>query len=143
MTNVSNHAHDHHKVLILDFGSQYTQLIARRVRQLRVYCEIHPYSMSFEAVRAFDPKAIILSGGPSSVFDEGAPRVDPQILALELPILGICYGLQILAHLGGGRSYLPPTGSTGGPRCTRGRGSPAPPRPCGRPLPPTSPSRCG
>ncbi|MEE8410694.1 MAG: glutamine-hydrolyzing GMP synthase [Myxococcota bacterium] len=93
------------KVLILDLGSQYTQLIARRVRQLRVYCEIHPYSMTPADVAAFDPSAIILSGGPSSVYDDGAPDIDRAILDrdLDLPILGICYGLQLLAHRFGGK----------------------------------------
>ena len=91
------------KVLILDFGSQYTQLIARRVREERVYCEIHPHHVSLETVRAFDPKGIILSGGPSSVLDEGAPTVDPGIFELGVPVLGICYGLQLVCHLLGGK----------------------------------------
>jgi len=90
------------RVLILDFGSQYTQLIARRVRQLRVYCEIHPHSMPLAAVRAFAPAAIILSGGPASVYDTGAPDVDPAVLELDVPILGICYGQQLLAKRFGG-----------------------------------------
>ena len=90
-------------VLILDFGSQYTQLIARRVRQLKVYCEIHPYSMAYEAIVEKRPRAVILSGGPSSVYDEGAPRIDPRVLDLDVPILGICYGLQLLAHQLGGK----------------------------------------
>ena len=90
-------------VLILDFGSQYTQLIARRVREQRVYCEIHPCTTSFEALRALNPRAVILSGGPSSVYDEGAPTVDKRIFDLGVPILGICYGLQLIAHLLGGK----------------------------------------
>ncbi len=89
-------------ILILDFGSQYTQLIARRVRQLRVYCEIHPHSITLEAIKAINPKAIILSGGPSSVYDDGAPGIEEGVLDLEVPILGICYGLQLLAHQLGG-----------------------------------------
>ncbi|MEO1333860.1 MAG: glutamine-hydrolyzing GMP synthase, partial [Myxococcota bacterium] len=93
------------RVLILDFGSQYTQLIARRVRQLRVYCEIHPHRMSAADVESFDPDAIILSGGPSSVYDDGAPGVDDAILRMPRPILGICYGLQLLAHRLGGRVH--------------------------------------
>lgn len=92
----------HGRVLILDFGSQYTQLIARRVRQLRVYCEIHPHRMSASEVEAWGPQAIILSGGPSSVYDEGAPDIDRSILDMDVPILGICYGLQLLAHRLGG-----------------------------------------
>ncbi len=91
------------RILILDFGSQFTQLIARRVREARVYCEIHPYDMSLAAIRAWDPRGIILSGGPSSVYDADAPTVDPGLFALGLPILGICYGLGLMAHLLGGR----------------------------------------
>ncbi|NOU31099.1 MAG: glutamine-hydrolyzing GMP synthase [Polyangiaceae bacterium] len=90
-------------IVILDFGSQTTQLIARRVRQERVYCEIHPCTVSFEALRALEPRGIILSGGPSSVFEEGAPALDPRILELGVPVLGICYGMQILCHTLGGR----------------------------------------
>src|SRR5579872_484075 len=90
-------------VLILDFGAQYTQLIARRIREQRVYCEIHPCTLPLEAVRALSPKAIVLSGGPASVYAEGAPSLDPKILELGVPVLGICYGLQLLAHLLGGR----------------------------------------
>ncbi|MDP8257512.1 MAG: glutamine-hydrolyzing GMP synthase [Candidatus Alcyoniella australis] len=90
------------KILILDFGSQYTQLIARRVRELRVYCEIHPYNMPLERVERFDPRGIILSGGPSSVYDKDAPKCDPRILDLPLPLLGVCYGMQLLTlHFGG------------------------------------------
>jgi GMP synthase (glutamine-hydrolysing) len=84
-------------VLILDFGSQYTQLIARRVRELKVYSEIHP-PLAIEQIRALAPKAIVLSGGPSSVYEPDAPTVDPAIFSLGLPILGICYGVQLTAH---------------------------------------------
>jgi GMP synthase (glutamine-hydrolysing) len=90
-------------VLILDFGAQYTQLIARRVREQRVYCEIHPCTISFEQVRALAPQAIILSGGPASVYGPGAPTMDVRILELGVPVLGICYGLQLVAQLLGGR----------------------------------------
>ncbi len=90
-------------VLILDFGSQYTQLIARRIREEHVYCEIHPCTVSFEEVRAKAPRAIVLSGGPSSVYGEGAPQLDPRVLELGVPVLGICYGVQLLAHLLGGK----------------------------------------
>lgn len=86
------------RVLILDFGSQYTQLIARRIRESHVYCEIHPFNMPLDAVKSFQPKGIILSGGPSSVHDEGAPLSDPALFALGIPILGICYGMQLMAH---------------------------------------------
>lgn len=91
------------KVLILDFGSQYTQLIARRVRELKVYSEILPCNAGIEKIKAFDPSAIILSGGPSSVFEDGAPTVEKEIFNLNVPILGICYGLQLTAHLMGGK----------------------------------------
>jgi len=90
-------------VLILDFGAQYTQLIARRVREQRVYCEIHPCTVPFDEVRALNPRAIILSGGPASVYAEGAPHVDPRVFELGVPVLGICYGLQLIAHLLGGK----------------------------------------
>ena len=90
------------KILILDFGSQYTQLIARRIRELHVYCEIHPCTMPFEQIRAFGAKGIVLSGGPFSVEQPGAPLVDPEIFNLEIPVLGVCYGLQLMAKLLGG-----------------------------------------
>jgi GMP synthase (glutamine-hydrolysing) len=90
------------RILILDFGSQYTQLIARRVREAGVYCELHPWDLGGEAVRAFAPKGIILSGGPESVHEAQTPRADPAVFALGLPVLGICYGMQTMAaQLGG------------------------------------------
>ena len=91
------------KVLILDFGSQYTMLIARRVRELKVYCEIHPCTVGTEFVREFDPDGIILSGGPASVYGEDAPRISRDILAMEVPVLGICFGMQLIADLMGGK----------------------------------------
>jgi GMP synthase (glutamine-hydrolysing) len=95
-------AYDHETVLILDFGGQYTQLIARRVRELGVYSEIVPFNASVEEIRRKNPRAIILSGGPSSVYEEGAPHPDPGLLALGAPVLGICYGAQLLAYFLGG-----------------------------------------
>lgn len=86
------------KILILDFGSQVTQLIARRVREAHVYCEIHPFNMPLKEIEAFNPKGIILSGGPSSVYDTNAPKPDPKIYHLGIPVLGICYGLQLIAQ---------------------------------------------
>ena len=91
------------KVAILDYGSQYTQLIARRVRELQVYCELFPWNVPAETIREFDPTALILSGGPSSVYEENAPTLQPFILASGLPVLGICYGMQLLAGALGGR----------------------------------------
>ena len=81
-----------HKILILDFGSQVSQLIARRVREAHVYCELHPFDMPIEDIRAFAPAGIILSGGPNSVY-ESDYQADPALLALGVPVLGICYGM--------------------------------------------------
>src|SRR5262245_18010732 len=87
-------------ILILDFGSQYTQLIARRVRELHVYCEIHPYDLPLDAIRRLAPEGIILSGGPASVYEADAPHPEPAVLdALlsgEPPVLGICYGMNVI-----------------------------------------------
>ena len=90
------------KILVLDFGSQYTQLIARRVRECKVYSEILPFNVSIEKIKEFNPKGIILSGGPSSVYDEGAPIPDRAIFELGVPVLGICYGMQLMAYMLGG-----------------------------------------
>ena len=81
------------KVLILDFGSQYTQLIARRIREMHVYCEIHPFDIADEIILDFKPKAIILSGGPNSVYAADTPKAPEIIFTLNCPILGICYGM--------------------------------------------------
>lgn len=91
------------KILILDFGSQYTQLIARRVREAHVYCELHPYDMDLQAIRDFAPNGIILSGGPKSVYDEGAPAVEEELFELGVPVFAICYGMQLLNRHFGGR----------------------------------------
>jgi GMP synthase (glutamine-hydrolysing) len=90
-------------ILILDFGAQYTQLIARRVREHKVYSEIHPFNLPLERIRAMEPAGIILSGGPSSVYDEGAPLVTPELFSLGPPVLGICYGVQLASHVLGGK----------------------------------------
>ncbi len=88
-------------ILILDFGSQYTQLIARRVREARVYCEIHPYNLAPEKIRAMNPRGIILSGGPASLYDTDAPDLADEVLHLGSPVLGICYGMYVIAqHFG-------------------------------------------
>ncbi|MBI5849170.1 MAG: glutamine-hydrolyzing GMP synthase [Nitrospirae bacterium] len=91
------------KILVLDFGSQYTQLIARRIRDGKVYSEIFPFNTPMEKIRAFNPKGIVLSGGPSSVYDEGAPAPDLEVFKLGIPVLGICYGMQVMAHYLGGK----------------------------------------
>ena len=91
------------KVLILDFGGQYYQLIARRVRECNVYCEAHPYTMPMEEIRAFSPVGIIFTGGPGSVYEADSPQVDPAVFELGVPVLGICYGCQLLAHNLGGQ----------------------------------------
>jgi GMP synthase (glutamine-hydrolysing) len=96
-------ASSHSKVLILDFGSQYTQVIARRIRECQVYSEIVRYDAPADQLAALNPKGIILSGGPASVYDQGAPHPDPRILALGIPVLGICYGMQLMAHHLGGQ----------------------------------------
>ncbi len=90
-------------VIILDFGSQYTQLIARKVRELGVYCEIHPYNTPLEMITGKDIRGIILSGGPSSVYEEGAPHCSREVLDAGLPVLGICYGVQLLSYFLGGK----------------------------------------
>jgi GMP synthase (glutamine-hydrolysing) len=92
-----------HRILILDFGAQYTQLIARRVRELGVYCEIHPWDVSEAAVRAFRPRGVILSGGPESVTAQNPPRAPQAVFELGVPVLGICYGMQTMAQQLGGR----------------------------------------
>jgi GMP synthase (glutamine-hydrolysing) len=91
------------KILILDFGAQYSQLIARRVREGQVYCELHPADIDLAAIKAFNPTGIILSGGPSSVLDDDSPDMDAGVLDLGVPVLGICYGLQLLVQRLGGK----------------------------------------
>ncbi|HBD90869.1 MAG TPA: GMP synthase (glutamine-hydrolyzing), partial [Gemmobacter sp.] len=114
--------HAHQRLLIIDFGSQVTQLIARRLRELNVYCEIHPFNRVDEAfLQDFAPRAVIFSGGPASVYTEGAPMPPAGVFDLGVPILGICYGQQVMMHcLGGhvegghgtaefGRAFVTPT----------------------------------
>jgi len=90
-------------VVILDFGSQYSQLIARRIRESKVYCEILPYDTPIGELTSISPEGIILSGGPASVYDPGAPLCEPGIFRLGIPVLGICYGMQLMAYLLGGK----------------------------------------
>ena len=93
----------HQKILILDFGSQYTQLIARRIRETNVYCELHPYDVNPEFIKTFAPKGIILSGGPASVTEDETPRAPQIVFELNIPVLGICYGMQTMAAQLGGK----------------------------------------
>ena len=90
-------------IVVLDFGGQYNQLIARRIRDLGVYSELLPYNTSAERIRELQPKGIVFSGGPASVYEENSPIVDPAIYELGLPIFGICYGMQLMSHQLGGK----------------------------------------
>ena len=92
----------HRPVLVVDFGAQYAQLIARRVREAGVYSELVPHTITAAEVREMNPLGIVMSGGPSSVYEEGAPQFDPEVFELGVPMLGICYGFQIMAHTLGG-----------------------------------------
>ena len=100
-------------VIVLDFGGQYNQLIARRVRECNVYCEVHPYTMSIEKIREMNPKGIIFTGGPNSVYGEDSPTCSSEIYELGIPILGICYGSQLMAHMNGGKVTTAPVSEYG------------------------------
>ena len=100
-------------VIVLDFGGQYKQLIARRVRECNVYCEIHPYNMSLDEIREMNPKGIILTGGPNSVYQEDSVVCDPKLFELGIPVLGICYGAQLTAFLNGGTVKTAPVSEYG------------------------------
>ncbi|MBD5474861.1 MAG: glutamine-hydrolyzing GMP synthase [Lachnospiraceae bacterium] len=100
-------------VIVVDFGGQYNQLIARRVRECNVYCEVHPYSLSLDQIKEMNPKGIIFTGGPNSVYGEGAVVCDKKIFELGIPILGICYGSQLMAHLLGGKVTTAPVSEYG------------------------------
>ena len=100
-------------IIVLDFGGQYNQLIARRVRECSVYCEVHPYTISLEELKAKNPKGIILTGGPNSVFDPASPHYDPALFDQGIPILGICYGAQLMAWSTGGTVETAPVSEYG------------------------------
>ena len=105
------------KVLVLDFGSQYAQLIARRVREAHVYCEIVRHDLSADRIREIAPQGLILSGGPASVYDQGAPQCDPALFKLGIPVLGICYGMQLACEALGGKVQSAPAREFGRSRC--------------------------
>ena len=100
-------------VIVLDFGGQYNQLIARRVRECNVYCAVHPYTMSLEKIRELNPKGIIFTGGPNSVYDETSPHYQKEIFDIGVPILGICYGSQLMAYTLGGEVKTAPVSEYG------------------------------
>lgn len=100
-------------VLVLDFGGQYNQLIARRVRECNVYCEVHPYKLSVEKIREMNPKGIIFTGGPNSVYGENSPLCDKEVFELGIPVLGICYGSQLMSHVLGGSVATAPVSEYG------------------------------
>ena len=100
-------------IIVLDFGGQYNQLIARRVRECSVYCEVHPYTMDLEKIKAMEPKGIIFTGGPNSVYGEDSPHCSRELYELGIPILGICYGSQLMAHMLGGKVETAPVSEYG------------------------------
>ena len=102
------------KVLVLDFGGQYNQLIARRVRECGVYCEVTPYSkVTAESIKTASPVGIIFTGGPNSVYSESSPHIDREVFELGIPVLGICYGAQLMAYILGGKASTAPTSEYG------------------------------
>ena len=100
-------------ILVLDFGGQYNQLIARRVRECNVYCEVHPNTLSLDKIKAMNPKGIIFTGGPNSVYTDDAASISTEVFKLGVPVLGICYGSQLMAHLLGGKVDTAPVSEYG------------------------------
>ena len=100
-------------IIVLDFGGQYNQLIARRVRECNVYAEVHPYTLSLEKIKEMNPKGIIFTGGPNSVYGEDSPRCSKEIFELGIPVLGICYGSQLMAYMLGGKVETAPVSEYG------------------------------
>ena len=100
-------------IIVLDFGGQYNQLIARRVRECNVYCEVHPYTLGLDKIREMNPKGIIFTGGPNSVYKEDSPHCAREIFELGIPILGICYGSQLMAYMLGGSVATAPVSEYG------------------------------
>ena len=89
-------------VIVVDFGGQYNQLIARRVRENHVYCEVYPYNKALDKIKELKPQGIIFTGGPNSVYEENSPKIEKEIFELGIPVLGMCYGMQFMAHTLGG-----------------------------------------
>ena len=106
---------DREEVLVLDFGGQYSQLIARRLRECGVFAELLPHDTDIERIRLRNPRALVLSGGPASVYETGAPTLRTELLELGIPVLGICYGMQAMVQSLGGRVEGPSAASSGGP----------------------------
>ena len=104
---------DREMIIVLDFGGQYNQLIARRVRECNVYCEVHPHTLSLETIKKMNPKGIIFTGGPNSVYGEDSPGCEKEIFELGIPVLGICYGSQLMAHMLGGKVVTAPVSEYG------------------------------
>lgn len=100
-------------IIVLDFGGQYNQLIARRVRECNVYCEVHPYTIGMDRIKEMNPKGIIFTGGPNSVYKEESPRCEKELLEIGIPILGICYGSQLMSFLLGGEVATAPVSEYG------------------------------
>ena len=95
-------------VIVVDFGGQYNQLIARRVRENHVYCEVYPYHKAVAKIKELQPQGIIFTGGPGSVYEDNAPKIEEEVFHLGIPVLGLCYGMQFMAQtLGGGRWKMP------------------------------------
>ena len=101
------------KIIVIDFGGQYNQLVARRVRECHVYCEIYSYRTPIEQIKAMNPKGIILTGGPNSVYEEGAATCSKELFEMGVPVLGLCYGAQLIAHLFGGKVETAQVGEYG------------------------------
>ena len=101
---------DQEKVIVIDFGGQYNQLVARRVRECNVYCEIYSYKIDIEKIKEMNPKGIILTGGPNSCYEEDSPSYQKELFELGIPVLGICYGAQLMMHKLGGKVITPEIG---------------------------------
>lgn len=109
---------DQEKVIVIDFGGQYNQLVARRVRECNVYCEIYSYRTDIEQIKAMNPKGIILTGGPNSCYEADSPTYTKELFELGIPVLGLCYGAQLMNHILGGKVEKAPYVSTEKRKCS-------------------------